>query len=505
MSESVQTTRPITAIVLAAGEGKRMRSAIPKVAHYVAGRPMIGWVIHALRPLGCDRIVVVVGHGKDTVIAELDRHLPYGTEVSFVEQGTPLGTGHATKVAMEWLDEKFPEESGQVLVVNGDTPLISAETLAELVVYNEESDAAATILTAELEDPSGYGRLVRDEAGKVVRIVEEADCGPDEAAISEVNAGFYCFDRKELGDALASLSADNAQREYYLTDVIGYLVEKGKDVHAIEASAEEVLGVNNRIQLAEAERMLRERINRMHMASGVTIVDPATTYIGADVSIGRDTVILPGTLLEGDTSIGERCTIGPFVRIQDSILGPGCHVSFAVVVESQVGSEVSIGPFAHLRTGTRLADRVHIGTSVETKNAVVGSESKIPHLSYLGDAEVGSRVNVGAGTITCNYDGMQKHRTVIEDDARIGSDTMLVAPVRIGKGAYTAAGSAITVDVPDGALGVARQRQRNIEGWARRRRKASQEDSRQADSEASSYDAPTRRGKEGHDTSETTG
>lgn len=468
---SPRITRPLTAIILAAGEGKRMRSSIPKVTHQVAGRPMIAWVIHALRPLGCDRIVVVVGVGKEYVMEKVEAHIPIGSEVHFVDQGEPLGTGHATKVALEWLEQKFPEPGGQVLVVNGDTPLVSAETLAELVVYNEESDAAATVLTAQLDDPSGYGRVIRDESGRVVRIVEDRDCGPDEAAISEVNAGFYCFERSALKAALAELRAENSQSEYYLTDTVERLVEAGMSVHAIDAPTEEVLGVNTRADLAEAEALMRARINRMHMARGVTIVDPATTYVGVEVSIGSDTVVYPGTVLEGETSIGERCKIGPFVRITDSVLGPGCTVSFCVIVESQLGADVMVGPFAHLRKGTKLADRVHIGTSVETKESYVGPGSKIPHLSYVGDAEVGAEVNIGAGTITCNFDGESKHRTVIEDHAKVGSDTMLVAPVRIGKGAYTAAGSAITSDVPPGALGVARARQRNVADWVRRRRR----------------------------------
>ena len=478
-----QTSRPLSAIVLAAGLGTRMKSAIPKVAHVLAGRPMIGWVIHALRPLGCDRIIVVVGYGKDMVISLTSEHLPYGAEVAFVEQGEPLGTGHAAKVAMEWLDENTEDSGGHVLVVNGDAPLITAETLAELVVYQEESGAGGTILTANLDDPSGYGRVVRGEDGRVLRIVEDRDCGPNEAAITEVNAGFYCFNRAELAEALQNLSKDNAQGEYYLPDVVEVLVSRGREIQAIDAPPEEVMGVNTRAELAETERILRERINRGHMSRGVTLVDPSTTFIGAEVSIGRDTRILPGTLIEGETSIGEGCEIGPYTRIVDSVMGSGCTVTYAVLREAQLGNGVTVGPFAYLRSGSRLADGVHIGTSVETKNATIGEHTKVPHLSYIGDAEVGSRVNIGAGSITCNFDGERKHRTIIEDDARIGSDTMLVAPVRIGKGAYTAAGSAITVDVPPGDLGVARQRQRNISGWVARRRAGTATDSNVGDDE----------------------
>ncbi len=450
----------------------------------VAGRPMIGWVIHALRPLGCDRIIVVVGHQKELVASLASEHLPYGTEVAFVEQSEPLGTGHAAKVGVDWIEQNVKEPGGHILIVHGDTPLITAETLAELVVYGEESDAAATILTAELEDPTGYGRVIRGPDDRIRRIVEERECGPDEAAITEVNTGFYCFDRSALVEALGKLSNDNSQGEYYLPDVIEYLVEAGEDVQAIDAPAEEVVGVNTRNELAEAERLLRSRINAAHMAAGVTLVDPDTTYISADVSIGRDTRILPGTILEGETSVGEGCEIGPYTRIVDSVIGSGCTVTYAVVCEAQLGNGVSVGPFAYLRSGSRLADGVHIGASVETKNAIIGENTKVPHLSYIGDAEVGARVNVGAGTITCNFDGERKHKTVIEDDARIGSDTMLVAPVRIGKGAYTAAGSAITIDVPPGDLGVARQRQRNVAGWvARRRSSRNPEEERLADEE----------------------
>lgn len=471
----VQTTRPLSAIVLAAGLGTRMKSAIPKVAHMLAGRPMIGWVIHALRPLGCDRIIVVVGHGKALVTSLVSEHLPFGAEVAFVEQAEPLGTGHAAKVGVDWLEANVRESGGHVLVVHGDSPLVTAETLAELVVYGEESDAAATILTADLEDPTGYGRVIRGSDGRVLRIVEERDCGPDEAAITEINAGFYCFDRPRLAEVLEKLSNDNAQGEYYLPDVVEYLVEAGEEVQAIDAPAEEVLGVNTRAELAETERLLRDRINRAHMAAGVTLVDPATTYIGAEVSIGRDTRILPGTIIDGETSIGEGCELGPFTRIVDSVMGSGCSVTYAVLYEAQLGNDVTVGPFAYLRSGSRLADGVHIGASVETKNVTIGEQTKVPHLSYLGDAEVGARVNIGAGTITCNFDGEHKHRTVIEDDARIGSDTMLVAPVRIGRGAYTAAGSSITLDVPAGDLGVARQRQRNVSGWVKRRRSGGSE------------------------------
>lgn len=462
--------KPLTAVVLAAGQGTRMRSERPKVLHTLCGRPMIVWVLEALAPLDCERAVVVVGHRADEVSEVIDEFAPDGLIVSTVEQPDQRGTGDATSVALSWLQDEDPEEQGDILVLNGDGPVITSETLAELVVMHQMSGTSATILSARLEDPTGYGRIIRDDDGRVVRVVEEPDCGPEEAAINEVNAGFYCFTRPSLGTSLEQVVPDNAQGEHYLPDAVRFIVESGELVEAFEAPAEEILGVNSRADLAIAEALLRARVNEAHMMNGVTIVDPTNTYIDADVSIGQDTVLLPGSVLQGESAIAERCEIGPEARIIDSVVGPGSVVTYSVVRESSLGEEVSVGPYASLRPGTRLARGAHIGTSVELKASVVGAGSKIPHLAYIGDADIGEDVNIGAGTITCNFDGEEKHKTVVEDGARVGSDTMLVAPVTVGRDAYTAAGSAITVDVPPGDLGVARAKQHNVEGWVARKR-----------------------------------
>lgn len=472
---------PVTAIVLAAGMGTRMRSNIPKVLHPLAGRPMVAWVLEALAPLECEEALVVVGHGADDVMRAMREHAPAGLSVFPVEQPEQRGTADAVAVALALLDEEGPADDGDLLVVNGDGPLITSETLAELIVTHKATGAVASLLSARLEDPTGYGRIIRDDDRNVVGVVEERDCGPEEAGIEEVNAGFYCFSRKALGPAVEAITPDNAQSEYYLPDAVRHLVEAGGFVEAFEAPAEEVIGVNSRLQLAAAEALLRERINLAHMESGVTLIDPHGTYIDADVSIGSDTVVMPGTLLQGETSIGERCLIGPNTRIVDSMIGSDSSITESVVCEARLAGGVTVGPYAYLRPGTQLESGVHIGASVETKNAVVGKGSKIPHLSYIGDATIGEDVNIGAGTITCNFDGESKHETVIEDGARIGSDTMLVAPVTIGKGAYTAAGSAITMDVEAGELGVGRAKQHNVEGWVARKRGGKQPEGGEAD------------------------
>lgn len=462
--------RPLTAVVLAAGEGTRMKSSTPKVLHKLCGRQMILWVLEALEPLGCDQIVVVAGHGVDEVAEVIEELAPRELPVVIVEQAERRGTGDATSVALAYLDETDPGSEGDILVLNGDGPVITSETLAELVVMHTTVGTSATILSARLDDPTGYGRIVRDGDGRVTEIVEEADCGPEDAAINEVNAGFYCFDRPQLGSSLELIAPDNAQGEHYLPDAVKLLVDSGKLVEAFEAPSDEVLGVNSRSDLARAESILRARINQFHMAEGVTMVDPASTYIDADVSMGQDVVLLPNTHLNGETSIGDHCEIGPDVRIIDSVVGPRSCVTYSVVREATLAHDVTVGPYASIRPGVRVEAGAHIGTSVELKNTSVGEGSKVPHLSYLGDAEIGADVNVGAGTITCNYDGEAKHRTVVEDGARIGSDTMLVAPVTVGRDAYTAAGSAITIDVPEGSLGVARAKQRNVDGWVARKR-----------------------------------
>lgn len=436
------------AIVLAAGEGKRLRSSLPKVLHRVSGAPLVGHVIAAARTRGLERTVVVVSKRKDEIAAALEEagHL----SLEFVVQDPPKGTGDAARVAMDSLGDI----SGAVLLTPGDTPLITEASLGALFDLHEETGAGATLLTAELDDPTGYGRVIRGDDGLVEKIVEHRDATPEELAVNEINAGVYVFDADALRAALPLLSDDNAQGEYYVTDVIGLLREEGRTVAALVTDAVEVAGVNDRKQLSEAGEQLRRRTCEKWMAEGVTIVDPATTHIDSTVVIEPDATILPFTFLEGDTVIRTGATVGPQCRIVDSEIDSGADVTYAVVRGSRVGPEASVGPFASLRPGTVLERGAHLGTFVEAKKSVVGEGSKANHLAYLGDAIIGKNVNVGAGTITCNWDGVNKNETVIEDDAYISSDTMLVAPVRIGKRAATGAGSVVREDVPDDALAV---------------------------------------------------
>jgi bifunctional UDP-N-acetylglucosamine pyrophosphorylase/glucosamine-1-phosphate N-acetyltransferase len=430
---------------------------------------MIEYVLEAVKGAGVEEILVVVGHQGDLVRQTL------GEGYRYVLQDPPVGTGHAVMVAGEGLDPS----ADTVMVVCGDTPLISSGTLRTLLAHHLSEGAEATLLTARPDDPRGYGRVLRDGTGRLIGVVEETDAGPEELAIPEVNAGIYCFERQFLYSALAEVKRSNAQGEYYLPDAIALLVRQGHKVGSLEASAEEVVGVNTRADLARAEQILRRRMARRLMEGGVTLVDPETTYVETTVEVGRDTVIFPGTLLRGRTVIGEDCRIGPFTTVEDSRLGSGVVVRYAVVEGSEVADGCTIGPFAYVRPGTRLSQGVKIGGFVEVKKCQIGEGTKVPHLTYLGDAVVGERVNIGAGTITCNYDGKAKWPTYIEDEAFIGSNTNLVAPVRIGRGAYVGAGSTITKDVPPGSLGVARSRQSNIPGWCRRKRITTKEDEKQ--------------------------
>ncbi len=449
------------AIVLAAGEGTRMKSAIPKVLHQLCDRPMLSYVLDAVAGLGIDRTVVVLGFGADRV-REI---LPAGCEGVLQEE--QLGTGHAVMTAVPALREGEDE----ILVLPGDTPLILAETLAGLTRIHREGAAAATMLTALLDDPTGYGRVVRGTGGEVEQVVEDSDADETTKAICEINTSMYVFAREPLLAALQRLDRSNTQSEYYLTDVIRIMAGEGQRVLATPvAEPDETMGINSRAQLAEAAAFMRRRINRHWMDEGVTLEDPAMTYIGGLVHIGRDTVIRPLTFLSGNTEIGEGCCIGPSCRVRDSRIGDGAQITESVLNECEIGAAALVGPYASIRPGTVLGPGAKLGTFVESKNTRVGKGSKVPHLSYVGDADIGENANVGAGTITCNYDGEKKYRTVIEDDAFIGSDTMLVAPVKIGKGAVTGAGSAITKDVPEGALGVERAVQKNILGWKRKRK-----------------------------------
>ena len=455
----------ITGVILAAGKGVRMRSRLAKVLHPVAGVPMISQVVNAARASGIERLVVVVGHGREQVVKAVA-----DDTIQFVVQEEQLGTGHALLQA-----EAAAAGSELILVLCGDTPLLRARTLEKFIDFHRDSRAAATVLTAKMENPQGYGRIIRDDQGDIVRIVEEKDATPEEREIREINSGIYCFNGEVFG-ILKHVNRDNAQGEYYLTDVLLEYRKNGQRVLAVPAAEEEdIYGINDRAQLAFAERILRQRKCLELMLAGVTIMDPATTYIDAQVKIGQDTVILPFTMIEGQTVIGENCVIGPGARIISSRIGDRVTIDNSKIIESRVGDGCDIGPYAYIRPGTELHEDVKIGDFVEVKKSVVGSGSKIPHLSYVGDAVIGRRVNVGAGTITCNYDGEKKHPTIIEDGAFIGSNTNLVAPVRIGEKAFTGAGSTITRDVPPFSLGVERAPQKVIDNWRHRRKKHDEE------------------------------
>jgi bifunctional UDP-N-acetylglucosamine pyrophosphorylase/glucosamine-1-phosphate N-acetyltransferase len=434
--------RKTLAVVLAAGEGKRLKSATPKVLHRVAGKPLLAHVLDALDPLDLDRTIVVASNRKDEIEAAIGN-----PGVEYVIQDPPLGTGDAVRVALA----AIPEEEGTLLVLPGDTPLVMSESLQALVAAGENDPSDSCLLAAEVGSPHGYGRVILGADGlSVDRIVEERDATESERAVTLVNSGMYAFDLAELRKVIDKLDKENAQGEYYLTDVVPLV----RRVVRHPLSEEELAGVNSRAQLAEAGALMRERVARHWMDEGVTIVDPSTTYIDASVEIEADATIFPFTFLEGITRVGAGAEVGPQVRAIDSEIAARAVVSFAVLRETFVGEDASVGPFASLRPGTRIEKGARAGTFVETKNTTIGEDSKANHLSYLGDAEIGRGVNVGAGTITCNWDGVEKHKTVIDDDAYIGSDTMIVAPAHIGKRAATGAGSVVKGDVPDDALAV---------------------------------------------------
>jgi bifunctional UDP-N-acetylglucosamine pyrophosphorylase/glucosamine-1-phosphate N-acetyltransferase len=450
-------------LVLAAGKGTRMKSARPKVLHAAAGRALIDYVLDAAASLSPATVTVVVGHQGEDVA----RWVSARPGVRTVVQEPQLGTAHAVLQAEGALDG----QAGTLVLLSGDVPLLSRGTLRALLDTHVTAGAAATVLTARLENPYGYGRIVRDD-GAIARIVEERDASPAERAIDEINTGVYAFEVASLFSALRGIAASNAQGEYYLTDLVAAFRRTGRPVATVSVGdPREILGVNSRADLARVGAIVRQQVNEQLMAAGVSIVDPATTYIDAGVTVGPDTVIHPNVYLEGRTRIGSGCEILPNVRIVDGVIGDHVVInSFTVITESTVASDVRIGPFAHLRPGSDVRAGAHIGNFVELKKTVFGEGSKASHLSYLGDATIGAGVNIGAGTITCNYDGVNKNQTVIGDGAFIGSDSQLVAPVTIGEGAYVAAGSSIVEDVPPGALGIARGRQANIEGWVERKR-----------------------------------
>ena len=443
--------RPLSAVVLAAGEGTRMRSGTPKVLHPLCGRPMVLHVVDALAELPLERIVVVVGHGAERVTKTLQDQLVTEVPVEFVEQRVQRGTGDAVSVALTLFDDLDAEDD--ILVLPGDAPLVRAETIARLATEHRVQDAAAAILTAVVPEPLGLGRIIRGKDGRVARVVEHADATGAERDIDEINTSIYCFRRNLLAPALRRLSPENAQGEYYLTETVGVLSDAGHKVIALQCDDPgEAIMVNDRVQLADAENELRARINRGWMRAGVTMVDPATTYIDASVELDPDVRILPGTMLEGRTVVGTGSEVGPNTRLSDVVVGERVRIATTVGRECEIGDDCEIGPFAFLRPGTRLAAGVKVGTYVEVKNSDIGEGSKVPHLSYVGDADVGSNVNLGASTITANYDGEHKHRTTIGDDVHTGVHTSLVAPVEVGDGAETGAGSVVTHDVAPGRL-----------------------------------------------------
>ncbi|MFQ5967395.1 MAG: bifunctional UDP-N-acetylglucosamine diphosphorylase/glucosamine-1-phosphate N-acetyltransferase GlmU [Acidimicrobiia bacterium] len=458
---------PVKAVVMAAGEGTRMRSDLPKVLHPVAGRPLLWWVLESVRALEPDETLVVIGHGAEHVKDKL------GDGTRWVLQPEQLGTGHAVEIALAELGDVSTDT---VVVVPGDAPLMG-DRLPELLAHHSDTGAAVTFLTAELEDPYGYGRIVRAANGEVVGVVEETDAEEEQLAIAEVNGGIYAFDGGRLGAALATLDRENAQKEYYLPDVVAALSREGYRLEALRAGADDIAGVNSHDQLAFADAVARARINRAWMREGVWMQDSQRVYVDADVRLSPGVRLYPGVHLEGTTEVSEDAVLGPDVFALDSTIGQGARVWYSVLREAKIGAEAQVGPYASLRPGTVIDAGAKAGTFVEMKNAHVGEGAKVPHLSYMGDAEIGPRANIGAGTITCNYDGVAKYETVIGADAFIGSDTMLVAPVEIGEAAVTGAGSTITEDVSPGALAVERSSQDEVPGYAekleeRRRRKA---------------------------------
>jgi bifunctional UDP-N-acetylglucosamine pyrophosphorylase/glucosamine-1-phosphate N-acetyltransferase len=451
-------------VVLAAGQGTRMRSSTPKVLHTLGGRSMLGHVLAATAPLRAGVTVVVVGSGRDQVEEHLAAVAPGAVPVVQEEQ---RGSGHAAAVALD----AVPDVAGAVLLVNGDAPLLREETVAALVAGHAQAGNAFTVLTAEVDDPTGLGRIVRDASGAVTAIVEERDATPEQRAIREINAGVYVGDAAALRSGLARIDSANSQGELYVTDVLALLVADGAPVGGVRAEdPDDVLGCNDRRELAARRRSLNDRVLDRLMREGVTVVDPQTTWVDVTVSVGNDAVLEPGTQLRGTTTVASGAVVGPDTTLVDCTVEAGASVVRSHCLGAVVGPESTVGPFSYLRPGTRLGRGSKVGAFVETKNVEVGEDSKVPHLSYVGDATIGRGSNVGAATVFVNYDGVTKHRTTIGDHVRIGSDTMLVAPVEVGDGAYTAAGSVITKDVPPGAMGVARAAQRNVGGWVRRRR-----------------------------------
>ena len=450
----------LKAIILAAGEGTRMRSKKPKVLHEVLNKTMIDYVIDTAKGCGAEEVCVVVGHKADEVKAAIEKD-----GVSFALQSEQKGTGHAVIMAGD-----FIEEDKDILILYGDTPLIQGDTLQKLVAKHRQESFGATVVSATVENPEGYGRIIRDGNGDFTKIVEHKDATENERLVKEINTGIYIFKGADLKASLGKLDNHNVQGEYYLPDCLELILKDGGYVGAVVAEDEkEFFGVNSRVQLAEATKIMKTRINRRHMENGVTMVDPENTYIGVDVKIGMDTVILPGCVLEGNTEIGEDCKIGPNARMTDIHIGNGVIFQSSTGLESEIGNNTSVGPFAYIRPNCKIGDNVKIGDFVEVKNSTVGNGTKIPHLAYIGDTDAGEKVNFGCGSIMVNYDGQKKHRTTVEDNVFVGCNVNLVAPVPIKAGAYIAAGSTITKDVEEDVLAVARARQKDIQGWKKKR------------------------------------
>ena len=452
-----------TVVILAAGEGTRMKSSTPKVLHPISGRSLVGHVINAVDTLSPKQVRVVVGAGREQVEAHLLEIAPHVTTVFQEKRG---GTGHATQLALDGL-----KATGTILVLAGDTPMLTGDSLQQLLDHHHEGGFTASVLTAEHPDPTGYGRIIRGDDDSLLRIVEERDADDIQREIFEVNSGVYAFDSAKLANAIGKLTSNNSQGELYLTDVIEILRNEGGKIAAVLIDDFiEILGVNDRVQLAETAALLRDRINEELMRAGVTIVDPLSTWVDSTATVANDVVLMPGTAISGNTTVATGSIIGPRSTLVDCTVGSGARVIESRATEAIIGEGANVGPYTFLRPGTKLLPNSKVGAYVEMKNATLGEGSKVPHLSYVGDAVIGEGSNIGAATIFVNYDGVEKHYTVVGDHVRIGSDSMLVAPVTIGDGAYTAAGSVITEDVPPGAIGVGRAKQRNVIGWVLRKR-----------------------------------
>ena len=449
----------LKAIILAAGKGTRMKSKMPKVLHKVCGKSMVECVIDEAAKLGCEGVCVVIGDKAEMVKESLE-----GKNVAFALQEQQLGTGHAVMQAAD-----FIEDDKDVIILYGDTPLIKAETLEKFINFHRENKNSVSVISAIVEDSAGYGHIIRDNEGHFVKNVEYKDATEEEKLVKEINTGIYCFKGKDLKESLSKINNNNAQGEYYLPDTLEILLKEGKGVDAVSVGdVTEFAGVNSRVQLAEAEKILKDRINRYHMENGVTIIDPANTYIGADVKIGMDTVIYPNCVIEGNTVIGEECKVGPSCRLTDMVLSDNVTIQFTTAMESSIGSGTKVGPYAYIRPNCKIGENIKLGDFVEVKNSVIGNGTKVSHLTYIGDADVGERINFGCGTVIVNYDGKKKYRTTIENDVFIGCNANLVAPVTLKEGSYVAAGSTVTKDVPEKNLAVARSRQVNIEGWTKK-------------------------------------